>query len=313
MLFNKRGTGSQELYEISGTFEAKTDYHSVDSEVQNAMNVVASFVGHGVISAAETIYASEAPSSDEEAFLAAVRKPVAYLAISMHARLSGLSHGDTGRKIKVDDNEKIPFEWMVDRDNLEMRERFFRAMSGLFSFLEGETVPSDALSAWHDSDAYKMAQSSVVRTAREFDAVYPIDGSAYMFYKMLPLIIEVQPRLRALIGDEKMEQLLAGSEASAPYAALAVRYVVLESMVRAVERWSVSVFPIEVARRFSPTYQGNRASSAATVTEVDWYLNKLKLQIKDVVLELKTTVSGNPYNGMELIPANDPRKKYFTT
>lgn len=311
MLFNKNGEGSEELFEISGTFQASTAYSCIESEVDNATELVASIVGRSVVEKAEALYESRSRSASEDTFLAAVRKPVAFMAIAMYSRLSGLSHGDTGRKLKVDDNEKIPFEWMVDRDDMEMRERFYRAMDALFSYLGRNELPEDVATAWHSSPAYEMSQKSVVRSLTVFESVYPVDSSQYMFYKMLPVIIETQKKLLDIIGSEKVQQLLNDDPCPA-FRAQAIRYTVLESLVTAVERWSVAVFPLAVARRFSPTYQGNRASSAATTHEMDWYINKLKIQIKDVALELRTIVSGNPYEGMELLPHNCPKKKYFT-
>lgn len=311
MLFNKTGSGSEELFEISGTFQAATNYSCIESEVESATELVASIVGRDVVEKAEDIYGGNSASSEEIAFLAAVRKPVAFMAIAMYSRLSGLSHGDTGRKIKVDDNEKIPFEWMVDRDDLEMRERFYRAMDALFSYLNRDGIPEEVLEAWHSSPAYKMSQDSIIRSLSVFESIYPVDSSQYMFYKMLPVIVETQRKLGDIIGEEKLQQLLDGDDCPS-FRSQAVRYTVLEALVTAVERWSVAVFPLAIARRFSPTYQGNKSSALASSHEVDWYINKLKLQIKDVALELRTAISGNPYEGMELLPHNCPKKKFFT-
>ena len=75
-------------------------------------------------------------TEEEDKILVAVQRAVAFLAISRYARLTGLSHGDTGRKIKTDDNEKIPFEWMIDRDP----ETEHRHTSHLFAVYPGSTI-----------------------------------------------------------------------------------------------------------------------------------------------------------------------------
>lgn len=80
-----------------------------------------------------------------------------------------------------------------------------------------------------------------------------------------------------------------------------------------MKRWSVEVFPLSVARRFYPSYQGNRTSVQASVAEMEWFIDKLESQAKDAALELQTTITGNPYEGIELVPENSPRNKYFTT
>lgn len=308
MLFNKDLNGSLELYEISGTFQAGSDYHGIEAEIESATAEVAAIVGESVISAAEEAYAAVIPTDAQKALADAVRKPVAYLAISMHARLNALSHGETGRKLKVDDNEKIPFEWMIDRDDREMRERYYRALDALFRFLE-----SSDIEAWKSSANRLRLQGSVVKSIAELENVYPVEHSYYMFYRLLPLMLEFQEgRLRKLIGDERIDALVSSAEAARPWQNPSRRCIILNAIVTAVRRWSIDTFPLAVVRRFAPTYQGNRSSSAATMQEIDWYVRNLMEQAKEAENELLEAISGNPYDGMPLIPDNDPRKKYFT-
>ena len=66
--------------------------------------------------------AAEAYDEDEKPELvAAVRLPVACLALMRYAKLSSVSHESTGRKVKIDDNERSPYEWQIDRDDRAMR------------------------------------------------------------------------------------------------------------------------------------------------------------------------------------------------
>lgn len=314
MLFNKDGKGSEELFEISGTFHAAADYRTIESEIYAATQEVAATVGAAVVTTAEKVYASQSPSADDKAMLLAVQRPVAYLAISRNARLSGLSHGDTGRKLKLDDNEKMPFEWMIDRDDREMRERFYRAMDSLFNYLDAEHTGKDWEESWLGSPAKKLTSGLIMKTLQEVENVYPLEHSSYMYYKLAPIFREVQDtRLKDIIGEDRIAGLIAGDPDVEKFRNPAVRYTVLEAMVIAVQRWSIEAFPLSVARRFLPTYQGNKASKEAATSEIDWYVGKLELQAKDAALEMQTEISGNPYAGMKLLPHNDPRRKYFTT
>ena len=307
MLFNKDLNGSRELYELSGTFQASADFRSIESELDSARNEVASVIGEEVMALAEQAYEADIPTEAQQLLANAVRKPVAYLAISRHARLNMLSHGETGRKIKTDDNEKVPFEWMVDRDDREMRERYYRAMDLLLEYLEKQ-----GLAEWSRSGCGFRQRSSIVRSLAAMEEVYPADHSYYMYYKMLPVMLEVQnTRLAGLVGTDTVNAILAGS-AGETVAATAVRYVVLHALVTAVKRWTLDAFPLSVSRRFSPTYQGNRASSAASLKEIEWYLGNLLEQATEAEKDLVTAISGNPWKGARLVPDNDPRKKYCT-
>lgn len=313
MIFNKNGNGSEELYRLSGTFQASTDFNAIEAEIDTASAEVADIVGVEVMTAAEEIYGKENPSADELKFLQAVQRPVAYLAISRYARLTGLSHGDTGRKIKTDENEKVPFEWMIDRDDREMRERYFRALDTLFTLLETEASDKSWKTAWTESEARELALSLIAKTIRDVERVYPLEHSRYMFHMLAPLIAEVQnTRLRNIIGDERLQKLIDDDKSVRNIRNQSVRFTVLQAMVTAVQRWSVEVFPLSIARRFHPTYQGNKSSVQASTAEMEWFIDKLKLQIKDAALELQTAIAGNPYEGMDLVPENSPRNKYFT-
>lgn len=298
MLFNSQANGSLELYQLTGTFQAGIPFSSIQAEVESASLEVTGIVGTAVMDAAQAAYdAGENPE-----LVDAVRRPIACLAICQYSKLSGVSHGDTGRKIKVDEGEKVPFEWMLDRDDREMRERYYRSLDQLLRYLNGHPVPG-----WNGDE--RVARC-VVKSLETFEAVYPLEHSYYMFARMVPLMEEVQTRLEDIIGAQALASLIAGEETS--LARPARRYVILKALMLAVERWSLEAFPLAIARRFSPSYQGNRESRAATTEEIDWYLSKLSGQIRNVTLELQTASKGNPYDGAQLLPENDPAHKYFT-
>lgn len=314
MIFNKNGKGSDELYKLSGTFQASTDFNAIEAEIDSASAEVADIVSPAVMTAAEAIYAKEQPDADEQKFLQAVQRAVAYLAIGRYARLTGLSHGDTGRKIKTDENEKIPFEWMIDRDDREMRERYFRALDALFALLETAAPETEWKEAWEKSEARTLAMSLIVKTLRDVEHVYPLEHSRYMFHMLAPVIKEIQnTRLLNIIGEERLQKLIDGDSSVQNIRNQSIRLTVLLAMATAVKRWSVEVFPLSVARRFHPSYQGNRASVQASTAEMEWFIDKLESQAKDAALELQTAITGNPYEGIELVPENSPRNKYFTT
>lgn len=275
---------------------------------------MADIVGQEVIAAAEEIYAKLQMDADEQKFLQAVQRAVAYLAIGRYASLTGLSHGDTGRKIKTDENEKIPFEWMIDRDDREMRERYFRALDALFALLETAAPETEWEEAWKKSEARILAMSLIMKTLHDVECVYPLEHSRYMFHMLAPVIKEIQDtRLLNIIGTDRLQKLIDGDSSVQNIRNQSIRLTVLLAMATAVKRWSVEVFPLSVARRFYPSYQGNRASVQTSTAEMEWFIDKLESQAKDAALELQTAITGNPYEGIELVPENSPRNKYFTT
>ena len=132
MLFDKVQNGSEELNSLTGQWFASTPFYLIRTEIDFAAQELGSIVGSEVVDAAEEAYLAGADPD----FVDAVRLPVAFRAIARYAQLSGVSHEGTGRKVKMDDNEKMPFEWMIDRDDRAMLDRYYRAIDSLFRFLE---------------------------------------------------------------------------------------------------------------------------------------------------------------------------------
>ncbi len=302
MLFNKKNKGSQELYELTGLLYASTNYRSIASEVEHATREIARLVGEEVIRKAEQEYLKDI--ADDHEFLDIVRMPIALLAILNFSKQNLVSHKDTGRKLKVDDNEKVPFEWMIDRDDREQLERYYRSLDTLYSYL----VKTDQ--EWPEKHSSKEA---IVSRLCEFEEVYPISGSYYCFYMFQPLMLEVQRRqLQKFVSSDDIKAAIATP--STPLACAMREYVVLGALTKGVQRWSVSVFPTVVARSFSPSYQGNNESSKATVNEIEWFVSRIKAQMSETekeILSLKND-GRNPYEGFPLLPENDRKNKYFT-
>ncbi len=351
MIFNKKGDGAAELHRLTGLYYAANSFDVIATEIEFATREVASLVGEGVVARAERHYLSEEYNPDggttEDLLVRRVQLPIACLAVARHAGQTLVSHEDAGRKAKRDDNETLPWEWMIDRDDRALREKYCRALDALYAFLEGNDFEE-----WNGSPMRRLREECIVKSLGDFETVYPIDHSYYTYFLLLPLIVECQQlTVRPAVG-EKWEELVSGngtgdSSHSATAAIrndmgalgmtggdssslrslgmtesrngnegllrLAVRVAVLLSVATAVERWSLEVFPLSIARRFNPTYQGNRASDKASTAEMEWAVGKLRQQADEALNELLSAVNGggNPYDGFPLLPGNDRRNKFF--
>lgn len=312
-LFNKNGAGPSEIQKLTGIYHASNDYSVIESEINDAMRSVSMLVGKGVIDAASQMY--EDGATDEKGLVPAVQLPIAILAVSRYTKNNLVSHEDNGSKVKTDDNERLPYEWMMDRDERAQRERYYRAMDALFAFLE-----ENKISAWMESDERKAVQTSVVKTIHDFERVYPIDGSYYVYFMLQNLVIERQAALSKMIGAELWKKVLAGKadgtdeDKVAALVPLCRRYAILSAIIQAVRRWSLEVFPLSVARRFAPSYQGNRRTQTATREEMDAYISGLEGQLDEIRTELVETMEDgrNPWEGADTLPHHDPKKKYFS-
>lgn len=306
MLFNLDDRGPQELQQLTGIYLASNDFSVIASELADATNAVAALVGDAVITAAEEGYSY----GDEFPLTFAVRKAIAVLAVSRYTRNNLITHGDHGAKVVADQNEKVPFEWMVDRDQQAQQERWYRSMDALYKVIEDTQEAS-----WMDSDIRKRYKASIVRSLQEFELVYPVDGSYYVYYMLQNLVIEAQPKIRRMVGAEVWDVMVGDSPQELHKALLPLcrRYAILSALITAVRRWNLEVFPIAIARRFAPTYQGNRSSRVALKEEMDAFVEGIEGQLEDIREEIAEELQdGNPAAGFDLMPRGDRRNKYFS-
>lgn len=301
MLFNRENKGSEELNRLVGTFYASNNFATIEGELVAAENELSHLVGPEVIRLARDKYSAY----EDDDLVDAVRLPVALLAISRWSAQMDVSHEDSGRKKKLDDNEKMPFEWMIDRDDRAMRERYYRALDALYEHLEANNIEQ-----WRKSPVRMLQEECIVRSLDDFEIVFPIEHSHYVFYLMASLMVETQRlEVRKLFGDRW--QLVTSADPDKDLLSIARGLVVLSSVVKAVKRWSISVFPLEIARRFSPSYQGNRQTKAAETKEIDWYVDSLEKQIRGLKQEAHSLL-GSASSDVRLLPENSRDRKFFT-
>ncbi|MCR5352369.1 MAG: hypothetical protein K6E35_07775 [Bacteroidales bacterium] len=306
MLFNKDNHGSAELQQLTGYFPASNDYSVIASEIDYAMRTVRGLIGDTVMSAAESAY----DSGTNLAFVRAVQLPVATLAVAYYTRNNLVTHDDSGSKVRVDDHEKMPWEWMIDRDERAQQERWYRALDALYEYLDKNSV-----SGWMASAVYARIKRSIVKTMDDMDAVYPLDGSYYVYYLLQGLVVECQGRLRKMVGEAKWAVISGTSvpEADMDLLRACQRWAILSALVTAVRRWSLEVFPLSIARRFCPSYQGGRSKTAATLEEMNAYVDALSDQIGAAHEEIAEQLTGgNPWEDFDPQPRNSPDNKFFT-
>lgn len=306
MLFNKNNTGSEELNVLTGTYYASNQFDNIAIELEFAETELSSIIGKELIKRAAEYYLTDAYSisrkSKDDKLVRLVQMPIACLAVSRYFKQNIVSHEDTGRKVKVDANDKLAWEWMFDRDDNAIIEKYYRSLDTLYVFLEENKVEE-----WINADIRKSFSESIVKNINDFEKVYPIEHSYYTYFMLQPLIVEIQ--------NTKLKPILSNSADNITETVMchARRAAVLLAIVIAVQRWSVAVFPQNIARRFTPSYQGNKASNAAAMNEIEWYLRKLQEQAADALNEIINTLQGNnnPYADYPLLPENDKNNKYF--
>lgn len=317
MIFNKDDNGSRELHAITGCFDAGNDFLSVQSDIEMETENVIGFIGRSVYERAEAAYYNEPKGSTatDGQLVMLVQRVIALFAVLRYHRGNLVTHSSTGRKVGVDvENEKLAWEWMIDRDDEAMQRKAYAALDILLRWLEDAQMQE-----WLDTPRRAELRALMVPSLVAVERYYYIDGSHRFFLILAPLLRDVQERdIRPLL-KERYETILAEAHGDQTEPSMLLRQVqgaiVLRAMSEAVQRFSVKLLPEGVVRQFQASSQTKRASETASLAMIEAVSEQLEKRATRYLDDVKKEVGqlGNEYADYQLLPTNDPANKYFMT
>jgi hypothetical protein len=274
LLFQTTGTsGSTEIKNLLGALDADIKLQNLIPDLITSTNEVIDLIGIEVYNKAVAAYNNGNIAEDDKSFIYAVRYPIAVNAYRLFAPSNDISHTNNGRKMKQDDNEKLPFQWMIDADNASLEKRYYRALDDLIKFLDRSKVEDELTTTlytiWTNSDAFKATQKLFIRTVSEFDEAFPIQ-SRLLLIKLAPGIskCEQYEKFNALKSALKSNTAISDAtdltlirlirEASAAY-----------SLAWAMPRLSVQLYPEGVLQHVTSDKATTRGAKPTLKSETE--------------------------------------------
>lgn len=221
VLFQTTGTaGNSELKELLGFIDADLKLKNLMPDIITATNDVIDLIGIEVYNKAIAAYNEGDTDEADKPFVYSVRYPIAVNAYRLYSPSNDLAHTNNGRKMRQDDGEKLPFQWMLDSDNAALEKRYYRALDDLIKFLDRskieEELETTLYTIWTNSDAFKATQKLFIRTVAEFDEAFPIQ-SRLLLIKLAPGISKCeQYEIRPRVSDEKFNALKSALKSNTP-------------------------------------------------------------------------------------------------
>lgn len=304
MIFNKNNNGSRELRELTGNYYATNDFSKITGEINAATDEITELISQPVYATIEEYYKSD--NSDKADIIRKLQRPIALLATLRLYQKNDLSHEDSGRKVKLDqDNEKLPWQWQLDRDDAIHLEEYYKAVDILIRALNS----SDILQ-WKSSKAYKQSQQLIIRNGESFESYFPIQRSERTYLLLVPFIREVQ-RLQveraygagwsALLTEDNDD------ETDAHYAAC--KAVALLAMSTALRRNQLQLIPAGVIRTYVAE-SGAMNSTPATLADIRLLAEWMADDAATWIDEMKRARDGATVE-RNIMPNNDPRNKFM--
>jgi hypothetical protein len=276
VLFQTTGTaGNTELKGLLGFIDADLKLQNLMPDITTATNDVIDLIGIEVYNKAVEAYNEGAIAEEDKLFVYSVRYPIAVNAYRLYSPSNDVAHTNNGRKMRQDEGEKLPFQWMLDSDNAALEKRYYRALDDLIKFLDRSEVENETeetiYTIWTASNAFKATQKLFIRTVSEFDDHFPIN-SRLLLIKLAPGISKCeQYEIRPRVSDEKFSALKSALISNTPITDATdlelIRLIreasVAYSLSWAIPRLSVQLYPEGVLQYVSPaisTTQGKTPS-----------------------------------------------------
>ncbi len=309
---------STTLRELTSSWFESNDFDVIKQDIELEVEELAKIIGDDIIEEAELIANKDNPTEDELNLLKRVQLPIALMATYRYYQSNIVSHDQLSRKVKIDDaNEKIPWEWMLDRDDAAHLAKAQRGIDRLIAYLE-KTNNSN----WNSSDQKKSARKLFVNNTEVFGEYYPIDNSARFYYLAIPLLREVQSdKIRKALGSDYkilLEAFQNGGELNdlqMELLDLSRRALVLATIALAVRRLNIKVLPDGIIKTLKSQSQTSNANRPAAIDEISYFSKRIELDAFEAIDEIKRKRFENTPEFLEykLLPNNDPKDKFAST
>ena len=207
LLFNKEinqvKEGKKEIKDLLGHTDADYKFANLQTDIEHETIDLIKLIGQSTYDAIEVLYQKANPTEAEADLIKKAQLPILVFAELAYASNNDLHTSNNGRTVKLDEYERQPWEWQIERSESNSRRRGYKALDVLIN-----TLDNYGLAEWDNSEEYKASKEYFIYTTDQFHKIYPIDNSRQLFMRLQafmndPEEDEILPR----IGDDRFALL----------------------------------------------------------------------------------------------------------
>ena len=221
MILDNLFTSIADLRNYVPDLEANKTFASLNASAVSAYKQICIIISKDVYKTISEIEDTADPDEMKEA----LKTAIANLTISKQLVFDTINR----RKNNIE-----VYKYELEEMKRNYQASYYDAMDTLISLLNESTIE-----AWKNSTYYKLIDSLKIKSAQDFDAIYPIDQSYLFFFRCIPLQKEVL--------DEKMEGIFSRAISNESANALLNRALAKYIIATALRRFDILEFP-EVIR-----------------------------------------------------------------
>ncbi|MFB9055077.1 DUF6712 family protein [Formosa undariae] len=308
LLFNYGSkSGDSELYELIGHIDKDISFEKLKSDLEDATIEVVKLIGKEVYAEALAFYKAESEDIGDVTLIKRVRYPIALEGYRNYAKSSDITHGNNGRKIRVDEHIKVPFEWMIDRDDEAFERKYYKALDNLIDYLDEENE------TWKTSDAYAKSQRYYVRTIDDFEDTFPI-SSRLLLLKLIPGLRiaekQIPPIITTIKNTALKAKIIEGTELDPEEIELVE--LIKNACIYSALAWSmgvlrVTLFPEGILQRYVSDRMTTQGKLPSAKMETELARQEFKKLSDQVLTEIQNFVAPEPTTeDLENLDPTDP-------
>lgn len=270
LLFNNNNEGQSEIKATLGFLDGNFTYANIEPDIKLNTPFLIDLISQAVYDKLEAQYSG---AGTDETIAQAITYCQIYI-LSMayldFASNNDLSHTNSGRSFRNEENEKLPWEWQLLKDEASMARRAYKALDLLFILLDGSSWAE-----WTSSEAYKKANALFIKNTNAFDDAFPINKSGQLYYRLVPFMADFEDNdIIPIITQPKADELKAAATPNANQKKLLV--LIQKALAYLALGKALKAFPVEMIPSGIIYNENTRMKSEARAEVMQFFNNEGK-------------------------------------
>lgn len=268
---------SETFKALLGFVDADIRFNRVKSSLEIATDEIIDLIGYDTYNA----FLKETEPSELHQM---AKYAIALNGYMLYAPTADLSVTNNGRLMRRDDHQVSAFEWQIEKNNEALRNLYYRHLDRMLKYmvLNGIAI---------NQEKYNHSQL-IVSNLSDFETHFNINGSYYLFLKLLPAIREFEqnemlPRMQSIISNVQQNQNV--EHINNLFRNACVNY----AMAWGLRRLNIQLFPDGVMQTSKVSNQGenkkrgDKLEHLETAMTFEKNYEKTLLKIEDEIAKLK--------------------------
>ncbi|ANW96745.1 hypothetical protein AXE80_10865 [Wenyingzhuangia fucanilytica] len=198
IVFDKNEKGSEELKSLLGFVSADFNFNNLNTDIEHATYDVIDVIGSDIYNLITDTYLGDEPLEEAEqaqktkyakvmALVPKLQLPILCFALLNYEANNAVSHDGNGRLTTVGETEKLPYEWMIARDESTQRKRAYKGLDILLRELDASELPE-----WTDSDEYKANKALFINSVKDFSKIIKTFNSYHLLLRLQSFMEDIE-------------------------------------------------------------------------------------------------------------------------